>query len=302
MKKTNFLKSVAALVLGCMFTSCEKEDLSATFQAKPAEVTLNVEVRDALTDKDVTKEATITVSNSDFIANGTAPFETGVEAQTITVTAKLGESKESKAEVVINETKVGGKATYNVKLIVADGLKFATTPLGTSEATAYAKFENLSHDANYTHKGIKGWFTNATDYFQPYTVKYEVVESAYKNFSELAKTAVYNKLDEVYAAAIQSAYENLVNTKATSKIATLERKASAWSYFNVYVTVTTTNYKCTVTTVNSKEELASFTYDAISSTEAEIAEIPHPSHASHYIHGHGHGNNANAGGGISIAE
>lgn len=304
MKKTNFLKSLAAVVLaGCMFTSCEKEDLSATFQAGPAEVTLDVDVFDALSGTDVTSKATIAVSNAEFVANGTAQFATGVKAQTITVTATLGDATAT-AEVAINATKVGGKANYNVKMVVADGLKFSTTKVGTSEETAYAKFENLGHDATHTHDGITGWFTNATEYFQPYTVKYEVVESAFKNFSELEKTAIFSNLDAVYTEAIQSAYTNLVNTKATSETATLESKASAWSYFNVFVTVTTTNYKWTATTKNSEELVATFTYDAISSTEAETVEIAHPSHAGHYQHGHGHGhgNNTNAGGGISIAE
>ena len=304
MKKTNFLKSVAAVVLaGCMFTSCEKEDLSATFQAGPAEVTLDVDVFDALSGSDVTSKATITVSNAEFTANGTAQFATGVKAQTITVTATLCEGTAT-ADVAINATKVGGKANYNVKLVVADGLKFTTSTLGTSEKTEYAKFEGLGHDATHTHDGITGWFTNATDYFQPYTVKYEVVESAYTNFGELEKTAIYSNLDGVYAEAIQAAYDNILNTKATSETVTFESKASAWSYFNVFVTVTTTNYKWTAATKNSEEVVATFTYDAISSTEAESVEIAHPSHAGHYQpgHGHGYGNNSNAGGGIIIAE
>lgn len=303
MKKTNFLKGLAAVVLGCMFTSCEKEDLSATFQAGPAEVKLTVTVEDALTGTPVTDKATITVSNSEFIVNGTAQFATGVKEQTITVTATLGDATAT-ADVAINATKVGGKANYNVKMIVADGLKFTTTTLGTSEETAYAKFENLGHDATHTHDGITGWFTNATEYFQPYTVTYEVVESEYKNFSELSINKFENDLDEVNTAAIEAAYENLVNTKATKETATFESKASAWSYFNVFVTVTTTNYKWSATTKNSEEVVASFTYDGISSTEAESVEIAHPSHAGHYQHGHGHGhgNNTNAGGGISIAE
>ena len=304
MKKTNFLKSVAAVVLaGCMFTSCEKEDLSATFQAGPAEVKLTVTVEDALTGTPVTDKATITVSNSEFIVNGTAQFATGVKEQTITVTATLGDATAT-ADVAINATKVGGKANYNVKLIVADGLKFASVRVGTSEETAYAKFENLGHDATHTHNGITGWFTNATEYFQPYTVTYEVVESEYKNFSELSINKFENDLDEVNTAAIEAAYENLVNTKATKETATLSSKASAWSYFNVFVTVTTTNYKWTASTKNSEEVVASFTYDGISSTKAESVEIAHPSHAGHYQHGHGHGhgNNTNAGGGIIIAE
>ena len=301
MKKTNFLKSVAAVVLAsCMFTSCEKEDLSATFQAGPAEVTLDVDVFDALSGSDVTSKAAITVSNAEFTVNGTAQFATGVKAQTITVTATLGEGTAT-ADVAINATKVGGKANYNIKLVVADGLKFTTTTLGSTEKTEYAKFEGLGYDATYTYDGITGWFTNATDYFQPYTVEY-VVEPVYTNFSELEKTAIYNKLDGVYTAAIQAAYDNLVNTEATSETVTFEGKASAWSYFNVFVTVTTTNYKWTAATKNSEEVVATFTCDANSSTEAESVEIAHPSHAGHYHPGHGHGNNSNAGGGISIAE
>ena len=304
MKKTNFLKSVAAVVLaGCMFTSCEKEDLSATFQAGPAEVTLDVDVFDALTGSDVTGQATITVSNAEFAANGTTQFVNGVKAQTITVSATVGEGVAT-AEVAINATKVGGKANYYVKLVVADGLKFETTTVGTSEKEAYAKFQGLSHDATHAHGGITGWYSNATDYFQPYTVKYEIVEAAYNNFSELEEGTIYGNLDEVHTAAIKAAYDNMVNTEATSTTAEYKSKASAWSYFNVFVTVTTTNYKWTAATVNSAEVAATFTYDGISCTEAESVEIAHPSHAGHYQHGHGHGhgNNSNAGGGISIAE
>ena len=304
MKKTNFLKGLAAVVLGCMFTSCEKENLSATFWAGPAEVTLEVEVFDALTGSDVTSQANITVNSTLFVANGTTQFNYGIkEPQTITVSATVGEGVAT-SDVIINPIRTSGKAKYYVKLVVADGLKFTTTTLGSTEKESYAAFEGLSHDATHAHGGITGWYSNATDYFQPYTVKYEIVEAAFNNFSELNKGAIYSKLDAVYADAIQAAYNNLVNTQATSETATYESKASAWSYFNVFVTVTTTNYKWTATTVNSAEEAASFTYDGISSTEAESVEIAHPSHAGHYQHGHGHGhgNNSNAGGGISIAE
>ena len=68
MKKTNFLKGLAAVVLGCMFTSCEKEDLNATFQPAPASVTLNVTVIDGLTEETITDKAQITVSGANFVA------------------------------------------------------------------------------------------------------------------------------------------------------------------------------------------------------------------------------------------
>ena len=304
MKKTNFLKGLAAIVMGCMFTSCEKENLSATFWAGPAEVTLEVEVFDALSGSDVTDQANISVSSTSFVANGTTQFNYGIkEAQTITVTATVGEGTAT-SDVVINPIRTSGKAKYYVKLVVADGLKFTTTTVGSTEKESFAKFQGLSHDANHASDGITGWYSNATDYFQPYTVKYEIVKASYSNFSELEEGAFYSNLDELHTAAIKAAYENLVNTKATTETATYESKASAWSYFNVFVTVTTSNYKWTAETINSAEVAASCTYEGVSSTKAESIEIAHPNHAGHYEngHGHGHGNNTNAGGGISIAE
>ena len=124
MRKTNFLSSLgaklalAAVVLtSSMFTSCSKEDLTATFKPGPAEVTLNVEVIDALSKLDKTQEATITVSNAEFKVNDTAEFPNGVSAQIITVTATLNDGTAS-AEVKINKTKVGGEAQYFVKLVI----------------------------------------------------------------------------------------------------------------------------------------------------------------------------------------
>lgn len=304
MKKTNFLKSVAAFVLaGCMFTSCEKEDLSATFQAGPAEVTLEVDVFDALTGTEVTDQATITVSNTAFIANGTAQFKNGVTAQTITVTASVGEEGVATSDVEISATKVGGKANYYVKLIVADGMKFTTSVVGTSAKKSFAEFQNLSYDATYVHDGITGWYSNATEYFLPFTVDYQIVKASYSNFSELSKSDFFGNMLSVHQEGVEAAYNNMLNTEETSETATYESKASAWSYFNVFVTVTTTNYKWTAETVNSKEIVATFTYDGISCTEAESVEIAHPSHAGHYQQGHGHAHGGNnAGGGISIAE
>lgn len=303
MKKTNFLKSIAAFVLaGCMFTSCEKEDLSATFKAGPAKVTLEVDVFDALTGSDVTDQATITVSNTAFVANGTSEFPNGVSAQTITVTANVGEEGVATSDVVISATKVGGKANYYVKLVVADGMKFTTSVLGTSEKKSFAKFTNLSHDANHSHDGITGWYSNATEYFQPYKVEYEIVKAAYSNFSPLQKSEFFGNMLSLHQEGVEAAYNNMLDTESTIETATYESKASAWSYFNVFVTTTTTNYKWTAETVNSKELVATFTYDGISSTEAQGVEIAHPSHAGHYQHAHGHGDNNNAGGGISTAE
>lgn len=306
MRKTTFLSSwgaklaFAAVVLTSpLLTSCEQEELDATFQAAPAKVTLAVDVFDALTGSNVTSQAAITVSNSSFIANGTAEFTSGVTAQTITVTATVGEGTAT-SEVRINATKVGGVADYYVKLVVADGLEVIQTAGAATEETKYATFTNLTHDANHSHAGITGWYVNATDYFQPFEVKYVAI-NGYDNFSDIKEEAIYAKLDDVHTSGIEAIYAELKNTvKKENK--TFSGKASAWSYFNVFVTVSTSKDTWTVQTINSNEAAASWTADNKGCTEAEYVEIAHPNHAAHYQHGYGHGNKGNAGGGIVIAE
>lgn len=307
MRKTNFLSSwgaklafAAVALTSPLLTSCEQEDLDATFQAGPAKVTLDVDVFDALSGSDVTSQATITVSNSSFIANGTAEFASGVKAETITVTATVGEGTAS-AEVDINATKVGGAANYYVKLVVADGLEIVQTTLSSEESTAYAAFEGVSHDANHSHNGITSWYANATDYIQAYKVTYPV-KIEYTDFSDLTEGAIYGNLDDVYVAGIEAAYNEVVSTPVEEETKTEEIKVSAWAYFSAYVTVTKSVYQWAVQTINSDEVAATWTGNGISCTELETAEIAHPSHAGHYQHGHGHGINSNPGGGIITAE
>lgn len=307
MRKTNFLSSwgaklaFAAVVLTSpLLTSCEQEDLDATFKAGPAKVTLEVDVIDALTGKDLIDQAAISVSNSSFIANGTAEFASGVTAQTITVTATVGEGSTS-ADVEINATKVGGAANYYVKLVLADGLEIAQTTLSSEESTAYATFAGVSHDANHSHAGITGWYANATDYIQAYPVSYPV-KVEYTNFSDLTEGDIYSNLDQVYVKGIEAAYNEYVKTPVEEVTKTEEIKVSAWAYFSAWVTVTKSVYQWSVQTIHSDEVAATWTANGIACTELETKEIPHPSHAGHYQHGHGHGINSNAGGGIVIAE
>lgn len=312
MKKTNFLSSLgakmalAAVVLtSTMFTSCSKEDLSATFNPGPAEVTLNVEVIDALSQLDKTSDATITVSNAEFVANGTAKFANGVTAQTITVSATLGNGAAS-AELPVANTKVGGKATYNVKLIVADGLEIVTEAGESVSETIYAgefNHEYVGHDGVYTHDGVTGWFTNATDYYLPFSFNYDVIKNKYSEVSELTYEGwAEANLDQFQKDGIEAAYEAIKNAKAEVAKETLEGKISAWSYFTMFVTYTTTAQTWTAKTINSEDVAATCTYNDANSTKAEYKEIAHPEYSHKYVHGHGHGGASNAGGGIVLPE
>ena len=308
MKKTNFLKSIAAFVLaGCMFTSCEKEDLNATFQPSPASVTLNVTVIDGLTEETITDKANIQVSGANFVAQ-TNPGVYKLTAATgsinltpITITAELGDAKAT-VNMNIGAINAGGEANYDATLILAAGLEFNGVERDAVEQSYYATFDNLKHDANHSHAGWNSWYVNKSDYFQPWTITYEVAHNILKaeNFVE---GEIFNMLNDSNKATIMNIYNAWNNVQIGEKeTITMKGKASAWSYFNVKVTRITKTTDWTVTDNATDKVAATYEVTAISGTKAEFIEFAAPGHEGHYQHGHGHGDNSNAGGGISIAE
>ena len=308
MKKTNFLKGLAAVVLGCMFTSCEKEDLNATFQPAPASVTLNVTVIDGLTEETITDKAQITVSGANFVAQTNpgefllAPTTTGsINLTPITITAELGDAK-STINMNIGAINAGGEANYDATLILAAGLEFNGVEGDAVETDYYATFDNLKHDASHTHAGWSNWYVNKSDYFQPWTITYEVAHNILKaeNFVE---GEIFNMLNDSNKATIMNIYNAWNNVQIGEKeTITMKGKATAWSNFKVKVTRITKTTDWTVTDNATDKVAATYEVTAISGTKAEFIEFAAPGHEGHYQHGHGHGDNSNAGGGISIAE
>lgn len=307
MKKTNFLKGLAAVILGCMFTSCEKEDLNATFQSKPASATLKVTVVDGLTEETITDKAQITVSGANFVAQTNpgefklTPAEGGINKTPITISAELGDANAT-VQMTIEAVKAGGEANYDATLILAAGLEFNGVEGDAVENDYYATFDNLKHDAGHTYAGWSNWYVNKSDYFQPWTVTYEVAHNVLKaeNFVEGEIFGKLNESNQTTIKNIYNAWNNLqIGKKETLK---LEGKASAWSYFNVKVTRIKKTTKWEVTDNATDKVAATYDVTAISGTKAEPIEFAAPGHEGHYQYGHGHGNNSNAGGGISIAE
>ena len=309
MRKTNFLSSLgaklafAAVVLtGAMFTSCEQEDLDATFEAGPAKVSINTTVTDGLTGSTIANDkVTFTASDSKFndAINGTAKFENGVSATALTITATVN-GKTATSTIQIAATKAGGTATYLADFVVADGLVFTSVAGDSETKEGWANFTGWSHAASHSHDGNSNWYFNATDYAQPYAVveKFNTITKA----SELTKTALFSSLDKVYQEGIIATYDQ---KKAANEVkeAKGEGKAPAWSYFNVKATKTITTTNWTVETEASKEAVATFTTTGVSGIVFELVEFGNPGHEGHYGHGHDtHGNNQNAGGGISWAE
>ena len=303
MKKTNFLKSVAAVVLaGCMFTSCEKEDISATFQAGPAKVSINTTVYDGLTGSTIANDkVTFTASDNLFDAaiNGTASFASGVTAKELTITATVN-GKTATSTIMIAATKAGGSATYLADFVIADGLVFTSKVGESTTQEGWANFTGWSHAASHSYEGNSNWYFNATDYAQPFEVteEYETITE----YSELNKTSLFNNLDAVYQEGIVATYNSKIVSE--TKVAELkDAKAPAWSYFNVKAIATIATTDWTVSTEASQEVVATFSTTGTSGIVFELIEFGNPGHAGHYGHGsNSHGNNQNAGGGISWAE
>lgn len=297
MKKTNFLSGLAAVVLaGCMFTSCEKEDLKATFQSGPAEVTINTNVVYALTGKTVTPDA-LTANPATFNPQGTAEFATGVTETNVTITATYGNASNS-TSIKVNALKVGGKANYSATVVITDELDLVvkTTELTATEVVKYATFNHMSH----AQDGATTWAINATDYYQPFTVTYTNVEA--QATEALTTTTLFSELDAANQDAVKNIYAGIKSLdNETETEATIEGGAGAWSYFCAYATYTTTPVKYTIVTKEAGLEVANFIVN-VTSTAAAFTEKAHPNHAGHWTEGHGHAGASNAGGGISMAE
>ena len=284
MRKTNFLSSLgtklalAAIVLvSSMFTSCEKEDFDATFEPGDAIVTLNVKVTD-MNDGDVTNEATITVTGA-LTKIGETPFPDGFKGGEVNINAAYKGGEEN-TTITLPELKAGGKANYNVSIIISRG-DIKIEKVSTEDDVI--KSELL----DYTHTSADGktWWENASEYILLSSINYTLYNE------QTATTDVNNDVVTTFINAL-----TFNNTEETS----LEIKASAWSLYRAWMTVhtSTTVYKVT----RGTEELGTITVDAKYGTAAQYEETAHPNHAGDYHNGHGHGSTSNAGGGIVIPE
>lgn len=296
MKKTNFLKSVAALVLGCMFTSCEKEELNATFSPKGAEITINAEAFDGLTGKKIDNAQFVADKFQDAI-NTTKTMNQGesIEATTVTIKAVYNGVESAPVKLEIKELKAGGKAEYNVTLIISDELTFTYEDATIATKSVWAVSEEL-HNVTHSHDGNDNWFQNVSDYFQPYT--FDVTYARVSKVSEINWVGEKNN-----AEAVENTRNNWVEKIGVTTTFKYTGKASAWSYFNAKATYNVVERTYTVSTKVTEETIATFVITMVADVYVTPDEFPAYGHEDHYHgKGHGHGGASNAGGGISIAE
>lgn len=292
MRKTNFLSSLgtklalAAIVLtSSLFTSCEKEDFSATFEPGDAQISLTVnvyDVYDGLVNVEPTVEGLSYTKDGEKFVFTQDTFK-GTEVITISATYKEGTGY---TEVTLPALKAGGKAEISVSVMISEGRDIKIEQVGEPTIELY-KTLFLEEDARHDYNG-ELWLENASEYILTSEISYPLVSE------QTASTTVQGN------ETVNSFVEALQYNRTTENHGVLTVKASAWSFYRVWVEVyqSITTYKVT----RNGEELGTITVNSKFSTSVQYDEIPHPSHAGNYTHGHGHGATSNAGGGIIYGE
>ena len=295
------------MVLGCMFTSCEKEDLNATFIPNGATVTINVTVKDVLTNTEITNaEITATALNVQPTVNGTKveyKSEKGkdIKGGNVVITANVNGFEES-TDVYVNDLKAGGKAVYSATIYISSTYKFIKEEVEADDIVKWAStlshVNNVSH--SHTHDGMTNndWFNNATDYYQPYSINIE-----WNPVKEVTEVNYLVSLGEVEKAQIEGEQKALVAQMSEKKTASYNATASAWSYFNAYAKFDIVKENWTIKVKSTDTTVATFSATKVKSVTFKHVEYAAVGHEGHYHgNGHGHGGASNAGGGISIAE
>lgn len=303
MKKIKFLNgigsmfafAVVALVGSLLFTSCEKEDLNATFTTEPAKATINVNVVEFPSGAAVSG-VTINADKgevSGMVVTLKAGADGSIPAQDVVIsaTAPAGYEAIQSVKVHVNALNAGGVATYNATLVA---VKTATPEEpdqivieGVREVGAPRVSELLN--ATHNHAG-KSWWENANDYIL-------ITKISYKLYNE-QKAAAAGEVKDVVDVTEFIKSLNYNDTKDS----VLEMKISAWSIYRAWFEVYPVTTTYTISYKNSKEVLGTIKADALNGTAAQYEEMAHPSHAHAYQHGHGHGASENAGGGIVLPD
>lgn len=300
MKKIKFLNgigsmfafAVVALVGSLLFTSCEKEDLNATFTTEPAKATINVNVVEFPSGAAVSG-VTISADKgevSGMVVTLKAGADGSITAQDVAIsaTAPAGYEAIQSVTVHVNAVKAGGVATYNATLVAVKTVTPEEPDQIVIEGVREVGAPRVSELLNPTHNHAgKSWWENANDYIL-------ITKVSYKLYNQQEAAGEVKDVD--VTEFIKSLNYN------DTKDSVLEMKISAWSIYRAWFEVYPVTTTYTISYKNSKEVLGTIKADALNGTAAQYEEMAHPSHAHAYQHGHGHGASENAGGGIVLPD
>lgn len=300
MKKIKFLNgigsmfafAVVALVGSLLFTSCEKEDLNATFTTEPAKATINVNVVEFPSGAAVSG-VTISADKgevSGMVVTLKAGADGSIPAQDVAIsaTAPAGYETIQSVTVHVNAVKAGGVATYNATLVAVKTVTPEEPDQIVIEGVREVGAPRVSELLNPTHNHAgKSWWENANDYIL-------ITKVSYKLYNQQEAAGEVKDVD--VTEFIKSLNYN------DTKDSVLEMKISAWSIYRAWFEVYPVTTTYTISYKNSKEVLGTIKADALNGTAAQYEEMAHPSHAHAYQHGHGHGASENAGGGIVLPD
>ena len=300
MKKIKFLNgigsmfafAVVALVGSLLFTSCEKEDLNATFTTEPAKATINVNVVEFPSGAAVSG-VTISADKgevSGMVVTLKAGADGSIPAQDVAISATAPADYEAIQSVTVhvNAVKAGGVATYNATLVAVKTVTPEEPDQIVIEGVREVGAPRVSELLNPTHNHAgKSWWENANDYIL-------ITKVSYKLYNQQEAAGEVKDVD--VTEFIKSLNYN------DTKDSVLEMKISAWSIYRAWFEVYPVTTTYTISYKNSKEVLGTIKAEALNGTAAQYEEMAHPSHAHAYQHGHGHGASENAGGGIVLPD
>lgn len=280
---------VTLALTGVLFTSCEKEDFDATFDANPARATINVNVIEFPSG---TAVSNVAISADKGEVSGTVVTLKGgadgsIPAQDVKIDAAAPDGYEPIQSVTIhvNALRAGGEAAYNATLVAVK----TATPEEPDQVVINAEFTPgetlieypLNYKPTHNHAG-QNWVENASDYNLALDVKY-------KRYNE--QTAASN----VSGVDVSNFIEGLKYNKTAD--VTCKITIPAWSLYRIWTetyratTVYTFKYK------ESEEILGMITVNAKYGTAMQYEVMDNPNQ-----HGHGHGASENAGGGIGLSD
>lgn len=293
-------KLFSLLALVGVFAACQPEELETAFEVSDAVATITVTTIDINTGNNV--DATISASDAAATVAGnvvTLKGSPALTARTVTVTASY-QGKDYSTSVDVQALLAGGKASYNADIYV--GVPVAeqeiTYSLVSEESSVSdpVYFTKADGHALVDHAG-KYWAENLTEFLLKGEVTWTNVAGSEFVSSECTDP-VFDQIVKLYADAVKD------GAKVTETPDVLEITVSAWAYYTVYQTVTTTVQ--TYGVFADGVQVGSVVVNNYSSA-VQYEEIANPMGHGHYQQGHGHaghghGDGGNAGGGIVWGE